>query len=106
MKKTDAKSDSDHTAEKETGKKKYWTRKKVLYWANIISLILIIFFGALDSLLYYKLRENMAVTISVCIVIQIVITFLTLVIYYLSIIADSLRYRKKGGGDENQDQSK
>ncbi len=101
---------SSETEPAEPGKlrsrqKGYWTKKKVLYWANIISLILIIFFAALDCLLYYELRKNIAVTISVCIVIQIAFTFLSLVIYYLSIIADALRYGRKGnGGETSKDQ--
>ncbi|MCD8286450.1 MAG: hypothetical protein LUD50_04420 [Clostridia bacterium] len=91
------------TPETETGSAKptYWTRKRVLYWANIIFFILLVILAVFDWTLYDVLRENTLVTISVCIVIQILYTFLTLVIYYLSIVADSLRYRRKDSSEES-----
>lgn len=66
------------------------TKRGKLYLANIIAFVFVIAFFVIDSgVLYNNIFESIYKSVAV----QCIFTFLSLIVYYISIIADALSAR-------------
>lgn len=71
-------------------KNKKLSKRGKLYLANIIAFVFVIAFFVIDSGVLYN---NIFESIYKCVAVQCIFTFLSLIVYYLSIIADALSAR-------------
>lgn len=70
--------------------KKKLSKRCKLYLANIIAFVFVIAFFVIDSGVLYN---NIFESIYKCVAGQCIFTFLSLIVYYISIIADALSAR-------------
>lgn len=70
--------------------KKKLSKRGKLYLANIIAFVFVISFFVIDSGVLYN---NIFESIYKCVAVQCIFTFLSLIVYYISIIADALSAR-------------
>ncbi|MCD8307496.1 MAG: hypothetical protein LUD51_04625 [Clostridia bacterium] len=78
--------------------KAFWTTKRFLFLAIIVSLVVCAVFY-LACLITLRFSTYDIEYFIYGIIFEAVFIFLCLIVYYLAIIANSLRYRKKGSGD-------
>lgn len=67
--------------------KKKLSKRGKLYLANIIAFVFVTAFFVIDSGVLYN---NIFESIYKCVAVQCIFTFLSLIVYYISIIADAL----------------